>query len=583
MRGRLVPLIVPLLLGAALAQEIAEPGKVRAEPSTFHCLAVRWPVKGDLDQDATVAVRYRRLVAHQAGDPNAPKWREAMPLFRPYPAKMSRENRVPGGSLFAGSIVGLTPGTDYEVALSLTDPDGGSATRTLTMRTAAEPAELAAMRTRHVVPDPGGQGGGTGTRDDPFRGIASAHAAAKPRDLFLLHKGVYLKGTWKVTKFGTPQEPIIWRGAGDGEAILDGGGGEGRLIDANNIHHVWFEDLTLRGRHYLFVGHNGHHVVIRRCRFLISRVGFTAINGGYSQSQGTVITDSTFAGPCTWPRTQGIESHHGIHITGSGHVIAYNRFSGLADAVHGTMHGRLSASDFHNNEISECTDDGLETDQADTNVRVFANRITNCWEGISGQPVNGGPVYVFRNAIYNVDYSPFKLHNHTAGMLLFHNTCLKAGYPFHIQPATETVNDIVTRNNLFIGTRGPSLRSTGRMTRCDFDGDGYSRHPGPFALWNRRTYKTVKDAMASGNLYNEHGAVFVDPATCFASGLHAPADVKVRQPIAANDLRLAKNSDAIDKGVVLPGFNDGFAGKAPDLGCYELGQPLPHYGPRPRK
>ena len=35
-----------------------------------------------------------------------------------------------------------------------------------------------------------------------------------------------------------------------------------------------------------------------------------------------------------------------------------------------------------------------------------------------------------------------------------------------------------------------------------------------------------------------------------------------------------------DAGKVLPGFNDGYAGKAPDLGAYELGVELPHYGPR---
>ena len=39
----------------------------------------------------------------------------------------------------------------------------------------------------------------------------------------------------------------------------------------------------------------------------------------------------------------------------------------------------------------------------------------------------------------------------------------------------------------------------------------------------------------------------------------------------------------IDAGEVLPGFNDGFKGKAPDLGAYELGEELPHYGPRPEK
>ena len=48
------------------------------------------------------------------------------------------------------------------------------------------------------------------------------------------------------------------------------------------------------------------------------------------------------------------------------------------------------------------------------------------------------------------------------------------------------------------------------------------------------------------------------------------------------DFRLRPGSPAIDAGQPLPGVNDGFAGKAPDLGAYEAGAPLPHYGPRPK-
>jgi len=48
------------------------------------------------------------------------------------------------------------------------------------------------------------------------------------------------------------------------------------------------------------------------------------------------------------------------------------------------------------------------------------------------------------------------------------------------------------------------------------------------------------------------------------------------------DLRLQQSSDAIDAGVVLPNINDGYNGRAPDLGAYEFGQDMPHYGPRPR-
>jgi len=48
------------------------------------------------------------------------------------------------------------------------------------------------------------------------------------------------------------------------------------------------------------------------------------------------------------------------------------------------------------------------------------------------------------------------------------------------------------------------------------------------------------------------------------------------------DLRLQEGSDAIDAGIELPNVTDGFRGSAPDLGAYEFGAPLPHYGPRPR-
>ena len=46
------------------------------------------------------------------------------------------------------------------------------------------------------------------------------------------------------------------------------------------------------------------------------------------------------------------------------------------------------------------------------------------------------------------------------------------------------------------------------------------------------------------------------------------------------DFRLQPGSAAVDAGVELPTITDEFTGKAPDLGAYELGKPMPHYGPR---
>jgi hypothetical protein len=46
------------------------------------------------------------------------------------------------------------------------------------------------------------------------------------------------------------------------------------------------------------------------------------------------------------------------------------------------------------------------------------------------------------------------------------------------------------------------------------------------------------------------------------------------------NFQLRPNSPAVDAGIVLPTINDGYKGKAPDLGAFELGLPMPQYGPR---
>ena len=48
------------------------------------------------------------------------------------------------------------------------------------------------------------------------------------------------------------------------------------------------------------------------------------------------------------------------------------------------------------------------------------------------------------------------------------------------------------------------------------------------------------------------------------------------------DLRIAPGSSAADATLLMPNVNDDFTGKGPDMGAYEIGKPVPHYGPRPR-
>lgn len=548
---------------------------ITPEPATPTALAIRWPVYGDKNGNATIAVAYRRA--------GTSSWSSALPLFRTHNESLSPENRVAGGHLFAGSVVDLAADTAYEIRLTLQDPDGGAAQRILAMHTAPPLRGPAPLRRLHVVPLAlGAAPGGDGTEADPFRGLGAAATAARPGDLILLHPGIYTEAPIVLAHSGTPEHPIVVQGTPDGSVVLDGKGAAA-LIDLRGREHVRLDRLTLRNADALVRADGASHIAATRSRFLLQHLGVAAHGATYTESVGFRISDNVFIGTTHWPRAHGIEEVYAVNITGAGHVVSYNLIRNVGDGVHNGDEGRMSASDIHNNDIDVCTDDGIEIDYSDTNMRVFRNRITNCFAGISAQPVHGGPAYLFRNLFLNLQYSPFKLHNDTAGVLLFHNTSVKSGFPFSISPGTETVSDVVTRNNLFVGNASPALRSTGRMIRCDFDNDGYDWPGGPFALWNGNQFASASAARASGFLYAKRGARVMGPRRTFAGPLSAPPGYDQRLEPSANDPRLADNAAAVDRGVPLPNFNDRFTGAAPDLGCCELGEALPHFGPRPEE
>ncbi len=153
--------------------EPTEPGDVTAERPTLKCLGVRWLIGGDGNANARVAVTYRKL--------GSETWKGALDLFRVETAAIREPNRPPAGrTMFAGSVFDLDEDTDYEVKLSLKDPDGGDAQRVLRMRTWAEP---------RLSPD--------APRRDVYPGqLAKALLEAKPGQVLRLHGGVY-RGTFR--------------------------------------------------------------------------------------------------------------------------------------------------------------------------------------------------------------------------------------------------------------------------------------------------------------------------------------------------------------------------------------------------
>jgi hypothetical protein len=317
---------------------------------------------------------------------------------------------------------------------------------------------------------------------------------------------------------------------------------------------------------------------VRCCRFRANEYGFTGTNNDPVMRR-FYIADNVFEGPSTWPRTKGIEDARAIQVCGEGHVVCHNRIRGFGDGIDIMYDTPNRAIDFYENEISECTDDAIEMDYGQSNVRAFRNRITNCFEGVSSQPLYGGPCYIVRNAMYNLEYTPFKMHNHPSGVVLLHNTAVKAGVPWPLYTSAE-VRRCLSRNNLFVGTAaGYALEFAPKMTRADLDYDGFAGGPfAPFAKWQGARFDTL-GAFRRGTGMERNGVLLEGPI--FASGMRAPEDFKRQFPITQNDLRLAADSAAMDVGVLLPNINDDYQGKGADLGAYEHGRPLPRYGPHP--
>src|SRR4051812_38089366 len=158
-------IVVALAACVARAGNNAEPvGEPVLERPTLRCLGAYWIVRGDDNKNAVVTLEYQKQGEAQ--------WHAAGALFRVEKhANKAGGPKIPDDAwLFAGSALLLEPQTAYELKLTLNDPDGGTATKTLAAHTVGEPVAPTGP-IYYVTP---GDGGGTGTSADPFKGVAAA-------------------------------------------------------------------------------------------------------------------------------------------------------------------------------------------------------------------------------------------------------------------------------------------------------------------------------------------------------------------------------------------------------------------------
>ena len=111
-------------------------------------------------------------------------------------------------------------------------------------------------------------------------------------------------------------------------------------------------------------------------------------------------------------------------------------------------------------------------------------------------------------------------------------------------------------------------------TDIDFDGFDWGSASNPFE-YRGVTYSTLLGLSNASGL--EANGVRVWKESCFETfDVPGPAPT----PVPPQVMTLQAGCPAVDAGVGLNGFNDGFSGNAPDLGAHEYGQPPPTYGPR---
>jgi hypothetical protein len=549
---------VGLTLGAVRADENGTvPGEVTLPPSTILNLAVEWKIEGDSNLNGVVSVRYRAVGENE--------WRDAMPLRR-VPAGESRRTRpiFRWENKHSGSIFDLRPDTEYEVALSLHDPDGGAAER------------MVRARTRRV---PRARG------DAPTRAVSLANLdSGRPGEILVLAAGDY--GDFSVPTDGEPDRPILYRSL-DGKAVFSS-------ISLRNRKYIHLEGLTVKSDQPRGTGINlegAEGCVVRRCT-IRATYGIRASRAPGAKS--CYIADNTIRGITPWrPEAMGANGDNigeGIQMTGPANVICFNRVTGFRDCISTMEEEQVTDQfciDIYNNDIYTGADDGIEADFCFHNCRIMRNRLTNCFVGLSSQPGMGGPTYFLRNAMYNLTFDPFKLNRGSRGDVILHNTAVKVGDGLRVSSGAM-FDHALFRNNLCIGGppgdtrwggygagRGQAARVNAPGPHCSFDYDAIGTHGTPFdgAIGQQRF--SSLDELRRGP--HELHAVQVD-LDVFNQVAFPNPPLPEREP---PDLRPRAGTPVVDAGAKLPNVNDDFRGAGPDIGAYETGQPLPHYGPRP--
>ncbi|MFH1715931.1 MAG: right-handed parallel beta-helix repeat-containing protein [Planctomycetota bacterium] len=482
-------------------------------------------------------------------------WREGYPL-----AYDPRDNE------YRGSIVGLKPGTSYGVKITL-----GNSIHELTCET--------------------------------------------KNDRFPIGKITYLEGgaiskPLVITESGTPEGYHLVTPAEGSRATIDVRNAENYtcVIDADYVivRGVEFRNAAIHG---LLVKPRRHDNVIEDCRFTFwGRVGGPQTYGNEGGSDSAIYAERG-AGNLTIQRnliedprgasndwdTGHPDGPQGISLINSsgGNVIRYNEIRstedhGYNDAIGGGSNFSFEGSpnrdsDIYGNIIANVWDDAIESEGANMNVRIWNNYIEKTFQHIATACTSKGPLYIFRNVFGESRHthldplggSMIKVGERDefggGRKFVFHNTSIQPKGAFHVFSGHVNPNT-VTRNNIF-DCPGRLTSSRQGDTPCDFDYD-------LFTGMDRGVAGERHGIRGNPAFIKSYALEFYPASTTTTIKWGKVPMQQGDKTVTLTDPVTTVPNPLVDTGVRLPNFNDDYAGKAPDLGAFEVGRPPIRFGRR---
>jgi len=169
-------------------------GIIRVD-ATFEHIGILYNIGGDGNQNSSLQIEFKKQ--------GTGTYQNGAITMRSHP-DLVIDGSTYNANHHAGSAMFLEPNTTYDIRLTLTDPDGGDTTTTVTATTKAYPVE--SNNYKYVAP---GNGGGDGTEDNPYLGLQTAADNATPGTTFVVRSGDY--SAFELLENGTTDAPITFR------------------------------------------------------------------------------------------------------------------------------------------------------------------------------------------------------------------------------------------------------------------------------------------------------------------------------------------------------------------------------------